>query len=82
MDHRRHNPIPKGVNTINRFPLLVFPSVSDVERINHISLRLGHLVTLCINSKAMNKHGSKKTGEQCQQHLAWFRAMANQAPDN
>jgi len=63
MDHRGHNPIPKGVNAINGLPFLVFSSVSDAERIHHISLRLGHLVTLCINSKAMNKHSSKKTGE-------------------
>jgi len=63
MDHHGYNPIPKGVNAINRLPLFVFPSVSDVERIHHISLRLGHLATFCINSKAMNKHGSKKRGE-------------------
>jgi hypothetical protein len=30
----------------------------------------------------MNKHSSKKRGEECQQHLARFTAMANQAPDN
>lgn len=68
MDYNGHNPIPKGVNAINRFLLLVFPSMSDTERIHHISLRLGHLATLCINSKAMNKHSPRKTGEQCHQH--------------
>jgi len=60
MDCHGHNPIPKGVDAINRLPLFVFPSMSDVERIHHISLRLGHLATFCINSKAMNKQGSKK----------------------
>jgi hypothetical protein len=55
-----HNPIPKGINAINWLPLLVFSSVNDAERIHYISLRLGHLATLCINSKAMNKHSSKK----------------------
>jgi hypothetical protein len=38
--------------------------MGNVQRVHHISLGLGHLVTLCINSKSMNKHRSVKIREE------------------